>query len=152
MIGAGSFAARAVGPMAYIKSPDKGTPGVEVTVELKAGPNTGERIQWVGWLTDRTLSRTTEALSYMGWDGSDPETVTRQEFVAVVEHEEYTAASGETRTRARVAWINDATGGGRLTPMTNTEVAGAQERLRAAFAALKVKSAVVAKADDDVRF
>ncbi len=58
MIRTGSFAARAAAPLEFVKSPERGTPGVQVHIELKAGPNMGERIEWIGWLTDATMART----------------------------------------------------------------------------------------------
>jgi len=140
MIGTGSFAAKAAGPLEFVKSPEKGTPGVKVVVELKAGPNTGERIEWIGWLTDATTARTGESLALMGYDGSSPDTVMIKEFIAVIEHEQYTNKAGEAKTRARVAWINDPTGGGRMDPMSKSEIAGAQQRLKAALTAAKSKA------------
>ena len=150
MIATGNFAAKGAAPLEFVKSPEKGTPGVKVAVELKAGPNTGERIEWVGWLTDKTTHRTGESLTLMGYDGSDPATVTRKEFIAVIEHETYNNAAGEQKTRARVAWINDPSGGGRMDPMTAPEVAGAKERLKAAMAAAKAPKST--GKDEDVRF
>ena len=154
MIGTGSFAAKAVSPLEFIKSPEKGTPGVKVVVELQAGENKGERIDWIGWLTDATTARTGESLTLMGYDGSDPASIQRKEFIAVIEHEQYTNKAGESKTRPRVSWINDPSGGGRLDPMSGAEVAGAKERLKAALTAAKAKagSKPTGNADDEPRF
>ena len=152
MIATGSYAAKASGPLEFVKSPEKGTPGVQVTLELKAGPNTGERITWIGWLTDSTTSRTGESLSLMGYDGRTAESVMQKEIVAVIEHEQYTNKAGEPKTRARVAWINDPTAGGRMDPMSSAEVAGAQQRLAAAVTAAKAKAGKASNSDDDVKF
>jgi hypothetical protein len=152
MIATGSFASKAAGPLEFIKSPDKGTPGVKVVVELKAGPNIGERIEWIGWLTDKTTVRTGESLGIMGYDGNDAASVMKKEFIAVIEHETYKNAAGEDKTRARVAWINDPSGGGRLDPMTAPEVAGAKERLKAAMTAAKAKASKPVDPDSEPRF
>lgn len=152
MIGTGSFAAKAASPLEFIKSPEKGTPGVTVAIELKAGPNMGERIQWVGWLTDATEVRTGESLALMGYDGESPDSVMRKEFIAVIEHEEYKNKDGATKTRARVAWINDPSGGGRLDPMTAPEMADAKARLKVAMLAMRAKAAKPASAEDEPRF
>lgn len=152
MIKTGSFAAKAAGPLEFVKSPEKGTPGVKVTVELKAGENLGERIEWIGWLTDATTVRTSESLALMGYDGSDPESVMRKEFIAVIEHESYTNKAGESKQRPRVAWINDPSGGGRMDPMTTPEIAGAKERIKAALAAAKAKAAKPTNPEDEPRF
>lgn len=152
MIGTGSFIAKAAAPLEFVKSPEKGTPGVKVQVELKAGPNSGERIEWIGWLTDATTQRTGESLSLMGYDGSDPSSVMGKEFVAVVEHESYTNKAGEAKARPRVAWINDPSGGGRMDPMTAPEVAGAKERLKSAMLAAKNKTPKAVSPEDEPRF
>src|SRR5271166_4957657 len=110
MIGTGTFAARGVSHIEWSKSPEKGTPCAKVMVELKAGPNSGERIEWIGWLTEATTSRTGESLTLMGYDGKDDASVTGKEFLAVIEHEEYQNKAGETKSRARIAWINDPSG------------------------------------------
>lgn len=152
MIGTGSFAARAAAPLEFVKSPEKGTPGVSVHIELRAGPHMGERIEWIGWLTDATTARTGESLSFMGYDGSDPASVMQREFIAVVEQETYTNKAGESKVRPRVAWINDPSGGGRMDPMTAPEVAGAKERLKAALTAAKSKAVKAVSAEDEPRF
>ena len=149
MIATGSFAAKAAGPLEMVKSPEKGTPAAKVVIELKAGPNVGERIEWLGWLTDKTTERTAESLALMGYDGSNELSVMNKEFIAVIEHEEYTNKAGEKKMRPRVAWINDPSGGGRLDPMTATEVAGSKERLKAALTAAKAKAGKAVVKDDD---
>ena len=152
MIKTGSFAAKAASPLEFIKSPEKGTPGVKVTIELKAGENNGERVEWIGWLTEKTTQRTQESLALMGYDGDSEASVMKKEFIAVIEHETYNNAAGEEKTRPRVAWINDPSGGGRLDPMTSSEVSGAKERLKAAATAAKAKAKGSGKAEDEPRF
>jgi hypothetical protein len=148
----GSFAAKAAKPLEFIKSPEKGTPGVKVLVEIKAGPSSGERIEWIGWLTDKTTQRTGESLTLMGYDGESPESVMKKDFIAVIEKEQYKNTAGEDKERFRVAWINDPSGGGRLDPMNAAEVTGAKERLKAAMTAAKAKASKPTNAEDEPRF
>ena len=151
MIATGSY--RAIGVSASLeKSPDKGTEGVRVTIRLEEGSDKGAQIDWVGWLTDKTLARTAESLALMGYDGENLETVRSKAFVVVIEHEAFTRNNGESATRARVAWINDPTGGGRMDPMNVAEVAGAKARLKAAMALAKQKSAKPLDPADEPRF
>jgi hypothetical protein len=152
MIATGSYAVRAAEPLSFVKSPEKGTPGVKVTLRLEAGPDKGAHIEWIGWLTDATTARTSESLALLGYDGNDPASVMTKEAIGVIEHEEYTKKSGEKAQRPRVAWINDPTGGGRMDPMTPAETAGAKERLKAAFAAAKAKAGKPVDPADEPRF
>lgn len=151
MIASGSFKARGT-ELAYAKSPDKGTPCVTVTVRLEEGPDKGSLIDWVGWLTDRTIARTGESLALFGYDGEDPKTVGLKEVIVVIEHEEYDRTNGEKATRARVAWVNDPNGAGRFQQMTAPEIAGAKDRLKAAMTAAKAKQPPSAVAADEKLF
>ena len=141
LIAAGKFRSKAVGPVSFGKSSKKETPGVTVKIQLLAGPNAGSTLDWAGWLGDATAERTSESLSLMGYDGDDPHSVVNgPEFDAVIEHEDYPAANGQTFQRARVQWINDPNGGSAgFVPMGATEVQSAKERLRIAAAAVKAK-------------
>ena len=94
-------------------------------------------------------SPTPPAALAAAWDGvvdelrkyDDPHSVVNgPEFDAVIEHEDYPAANGQTFQRARVQWINDPNGGSAgFVPMGATEVQSAKERLRIAAAAVKAK-------------
>lgn len=106
MIQSGTFKARGVSAT-VIKSQNKGTPGVSVTLRLEEGPDKGSMIDWTGWLTEGTKARTAESLALLGFDGQDLATITRKEVVAVIEHEEYTTETGEPRVSAKVRWLND---------------------------------------------
>lgn len=153
MIASGTFRSKAAGPLEFVKSPDKGTPGVKVIVQFKEGPDAGSTLEWIGWLSDKTTARTGESLGYMGYDGSDPASVMRNEFISVVEHEEYTKTDGSVAKRPRIQWINDPNGaGGRMVPMSATEVVGAQDRLKAAMLAAKAKAAAPVNEEDIPRF
>ena len=123
MIGEGSFKARGVSA-SFGKSNTKGTPCVTVTLRLEDGPDKGQLIDWVGWLTDSTKARTAESLALLGFDGSDLKTCGANEIVVVIEHEEYTTEAGEVKQTARVRWINDpARGGSRMQAVTPVEQA-----------------------------
>ena len=152
MIATGNVRARAATPMSLVKSPDKGTPGVQITFRLLDGPDKDSAIDWIGWLSEKTTGRTAEALGLMGYDGDDPTTVTRKDVVLVIEHEEYSKADGTQAKRAKVAWVNDPSGGGRMEMMSVTEAAGAKDRLRAALMAVKSKAAASVKPEDEPRF
>jgi len=154
VISQGNYAGRGT-VLELIKSPEKGTPGCRVVMQILDGPDKGQTIEWIGWLSDRTSEKTTAALALMGYDGSDERSVSKRDVVLAIEHEEYTRANGESASRARVAWINDPSGGGRLVPMSSTEIAGTKDRLRSAMLALRgVKGPVQAPpmAVDDVEF
>lgn len=113
MINAGSFKARATGPLVVGESSVKKTPCVTVTLRLEDGPDAGSLIEWVGWLGEKSKARTAESLALMGFDGTDPSTVTRQEVVAVIDHEtNVSETTGKSFTEARVKWINDPARGG----------------------------------------
>lgn len=132
---------------------EKGTPGVQVTMTMKEGPDVGLSIEWIGWLTEKTSARTGESLALMGYDGSDDTTVGKRDVVSVIEHEPYTKKDGTPATRARVQWINDPAAGGQFVAMNAAEVAGAKERLKAAMLAAKAaKPAAAVDPEDELRF
>jgi len=105
----GTYIAKAIKPAALEKSPEKGTPCVRVTFKLADG---GATIDWVGWLTEKTRDRTVESLEYMGFDGTDLETVTKNDVQIVIEPEEYENDKGEKKTTMRVKWVNSLGGRG----------------------------------------
>ena len=121
MISPGTYRVRGVSA-SMGKSPKKGTLGVTVSLQILEGTHAGQVIDWTGWLTEATKQRTAESMALLGFDGTDLATMTTREALAVVEHEDYTTESGETKTAARVAWINDpARAGARLQPVEKAE-------------------------------
>jgi len=122
---------------------------VKVRCEYLEGPNKGQSIEWIGWLSEKTVARTGESLEIMGYDGSDPETVTKNTFQGVTELEDYTNTAGETKQRPRLQWIN---GASRMVAMNAAEVAGAKDRLKSALMALKAKAGKPATPEDEPRF
>lgn len=121
MIGAGTFKARGVSA-ALGKSNQKGTPCVTITFRLEEGPDKGQMIDWVGWLTEATKARTAESMAICGFDGADLKTCCAKDVVLVLEHEEYTNTAGEKKVAARVRWVNDPSrGGARMQGVTPVE-------------------------------
>ncbi len=98
MIAEGKYVATPV--RAELTSTSKGTDYVGVTFTVEGQQ---EKITWSGWLTDKTVDRTLEALRTMGWEGEEiTELATVNRTVSItVSHEEF---NGETRPR--VQWIN----------------------------------------------
>jgi hypothetical protein len=136
-IESGTYTMKATGPAKLVKSPEKGTPGIEVICQYMDGPNVGKTIEWIGWLTEQTIARTGESLGHMGYDGSDLSTVTRQCFQGVTEYETYDKTDGSQGERPRLKWIN---GASRMESMSPAEMTGAKDRLRAAMLAVKAKA------------
>lgn len=108
MITPGTWKARAV--EGTLKKPKEGAlPYVGVGFTILEGPNEGQSITWYGYLTEKTLQRTMEALGYCGWQGDmldDLTGITDNDVYLVVEHEP--DQNGELR--AKVRWVNS--GGG----------------------------------------
>lgn len=126
MIQPGNYIARALKPATLEKSPKQGTPCVRVTFQLSDG---GAAIDWVGWLTEKTKDRTVESLEYMGFDGTDLSTVTKNEVQLVIEPEEYENDKGEKKTAMRVKWVNRI-GGGAMSALDAAEEQRIRQDLR----------------------
>jgi hypothetical protein len=144
MIEAGSFLSKAVSPITWQQSTTGKSDQVSVRVQLLEGTDSGQVIVWRGFLSDKAIERTLEALENMGWDGERDDSVTSgSTFVSVVQHEEY-----EGKTRARIAFINDpAGGGGNYEPMPEPQKNAAKARLRALAAATKAANGGAASFD-----
>lgn len=145
MLQSGTYTMQAAGPGELMKSPEKETPGVRVICRYLDGPNEGQTIEWIGWLSDKAIARTGESLVNMGYDGEDLSTVTRNKFQGVTEDEEYDKADGSKGTRARLKWIN---GGSRMVAMSAPEATGAKDRLKAAMLAAKAAKPAAPPAED----
>lgn len=65
-------------PLGYVfgKSKNKGTDQVSVTFQFEGGPNSGKRMTWNGFFTEKAAERTLEALEHCGWDGSSLKAMT----------------------------------------------------------------------------
>jgi hypothetical protein len=86
---------------------EKGTPCAQVACSLLEGPDKGQTIEYVGWITEATEARTAESLALFGYDGENATTITRNKVALVIEHEDYTTNAGASKKRARVKWVND---------------------------------------------
>lgn len=149
IIAAGTYKAKAIKAEAG-KSANKGTDQVSVLFNIESGPHAGQEITWIGYFTEKTADRTIDSLMICGWDGEDYTMfsgVSKNTVDIVVEHETYVhEASGEERTRARVAWVNDPNRvvGGK--PMSAGELTDFAARMRGRVLAMKEKRA---KGGDD---
>jgi hypothetical protein len=147
MIPAGTYESQAVSDAVFSMSSKKGTQQVVVTMGTTAGT-----IDWIGYMSEATLIRTTESLIAMGYDFSDNASVRKNKVSIVVEHEEF-----EGKLRARVRWVNGLDTAARYTAMSASEESLVKSRLKATALALRAKQgAGVAKASappaDDVPF
>jgi hypothetical protein len=113
MLDAGNYRARAI--EAALGETETGKEQVAVQFQLL---DLEQTITWYGYFTDKTLETTFKALRTAGWKGQDLTDLSdlcapaeTPEVTLVVEHETYTnPETGESKTRARVRWVNG-TGG-----------------------------------------
>jgi hypothetical protein len=129
----GQYTAVATSTESYVQfgtSSLKKTPQVVVNFEIVGGEYAGHRVPWVGFFSEKTATRTIEALRYMGFKGDDLMDALAQQLnnqvTIVVEHNSYAdKETGELKTNARVAWVNKtgASGGMQLKePMKTNEL------------------------------
>lgn len=107
------------------KSTEKGTAGVQATIRCFPKEGTTEDAfdrTWTGWLTEKALERTLDALETMGYQFPDGQLNAIAEgkgfepgrkFSVVIEPEDYQDKDGNTKTAERIRWINPL--GGRAT-------------------------------------
>lgn len=116
-----------------------------VSADFEVTTDDGEvfTVEWRGWLTEKTETRTLESLRLMGWTGDDVygdlagEGALRNKVKVDVRHEEY-----KGKTTARVSFIN----GPDLDPVaTEKKREAIRERLRKKAKAIPVAPPV----DDD---
>lgn len=84
----------------------KGDDYISVDFEVATMDEDIFKVEWRGWLTDKTMERTLKSLRLMGWEGDDIygdlSTAKRNKVQIDVRHEEY-----KGKTTARVAFINE---------------------------------------------
>ena len=133
MIPAGTYEAQAISDAVFSKSSKKGTEQVVVTLAVITAEGGGS-IDWISYLSEAAIGRTTEALIAMGYDFANNASVRTNKVSIVVEHEEY-----EGQLRARVKWVNSLDTAARYNVMTGTEESLVKARLKAAALSLKAK-------------
>ncbi len=126
----GSYRARAVASH-YDLSSQKLTPFAKITFEIIEGPEKGRQIDWIGYLSEKTMERTVESLRNCGYAGNNPEELSNcgpnaiagllpREVQIVTQHKEFRGSVSD-----EVRWVNEVgqSGGDML------------DAIRAAFAA-----------------
>lgn len=112
-------------PMAirFIKSPKKGTLGLEIMFEFLEGA-TQERMAFVTWLSEAALDRSMDMLvNTLGYNGSevtdsngiltDPNVINFKRQVSLtVEIESYTNDQGKTFSKPKIKYVNPIAGSG----------------------------------------
>lgn len=90
-----------------------GTGNEQIVVMFELADQSGRRIGWYGYFTDKTFDRTVESLRHLGWTGDNLADFTaglpadaNQEVEIVIDHE----PDQEGNDRARVRWINSGRG------------------------------------------
>jgi hypothetical protein len=114
MLDAGTYRARAI--EAALGETETGKE--QIAVQFQLLDLEGQQITWYGYFTEKTLETTFKALRTAGWKGQDLTDLSdlcapaeTPEVHLIVEHETYeNPQTGETKTRARVRWVNG-TGG-----------------------------------------
>lgn len=103
----------------FVKSPEKGTPGIEVAFEFME-PSTGalERLMWIGWLSERAIENTMNVLTnILGCNGNeqtdengvfkDPKFLDYgREVALVVELEKYLDKDNNEKFSPKIKWVN----------------------------------------------
>ena len=132
--------------MRRIKSPAKGTDGIEIAFEFEE-PSTGtmERLFWQQWITPNTIERCVNTLkNVLGWNGdeavnenghfSHPEVLDWGSKVRlVVEQENYTNKDGEEKSKMKIQWVNSLTAGSQFSDCSPEECRKPIPGLRAEF-------------------
>lgn len=109
--------------MRFIKSPKKGTEGIEIAFAVLGNDGKENYVIWTGWLTVDTVERTKDSMMICGWnkdmttnsDGvfTHPNALNKVDPVSLtLETENYTNEKGEARSKTKVAFINRLGGGG----------------------------------------
>ncbi len=155
---AGDHLAKPLGARAISSS--KGTPGIEVRFQLQ----TGDTINWVGWLTPNAMERTMETLvGVLGFNGDDavdeqsrfkPSSLNLEKEVKLVVEME----TRDGKTYPKVSWVNsvDSVMGFKSIEPKSVKGTLAQLGFKAAFITTKQKLGLTAPApemeDDSVPF
>lgn len=89
-----------------VDTTNSGTDFISADFEIVDMDENKFKVEWRGWLTEKTMERTLKSLRLMGWDGDDIyedlSSAKRNKVQIDVRHEEY-----KGKTTARVAFINE---------------------------------------------
>lgn len=132
----GSYPARAVEHK--LGEGANGGEQVVVTFELTQGEHKGQRINWRGFFTEKTVERTLESLEYCGWDGESIAKLSglgSKEVEIVLENEE----GQDQKTYLRVRWVNKIRGATVKKELDRGRVLALEEKLKGAMLARKQK-------------
>lgn len=107
----GKYIAKALG--GRFGKAETGTAGVSVDFEIVGPSNVGERISWIGWLSEKAYERTVETLVKIGYDESQGSACVDgvftlpnpKEFELVIEHE--AGIKNPEKTYPKVKFVND---------------------------------------------
>jgi hypothetical protein len=143
MLDAGTYRAKAV--EAALGETDTGKE--QVAVQFRLLDFEPQTITWYGYFTEKTTESTFRALRTAGWKGQDLMDLSdlcapaeTPEVHLVVEHETYTNTAGETKTQAKVRWVNG-TGGLAIKKALDPNKAKAfAARMKGQFAAYDAQS------------
>ena len=153
---AGTYKARATEVMLG-NSRTKGTPVVGVQFVVMDGVSAGQKINWNGYLTEKTAERTIESLQHCGWEGDDLSElakglhgINKNEVEIVVEMEAYqgTDADKQGNMYPKVQWVNQPGGRGPKfggDAMDVSQLANFGKRFKGVAMALKAKRGTTPK-------
>jgi hypothetical protein len=125
-------------PGAALGYTSKGTESVGVEFVLK---ESGQRVSWYGYFSEKTTERTIEALRFCGWTGQDLSDLSEigqdqnVEVNLVIEQEEY-----EGKVRAKVQWVNRAGGLAMASPLDANQAKSFAQRMKGAVLAFDQKT------------
>ena len=128
MIPEGSYLAKVTMPLTWHQHSEGKSDQVSTRFILLEGNGNGQTIAWRGALKEgKAEELTIQALEAMGYDFDSDASVVGKDAVVVVRHEEY-----DGKTQVRIAFVNDAGGGGgKYVPMPEPLKNAAKARLKA---------------------
>ncbi len=116
MLNAGKFSARPTGAELGISG--GGTNQIGIAFELLDGPDAGQSITAYRYFSDAAVKYALKDMRTCGWLGDDVGNLAsigadgNLVVQLVIEHEDFTNNEGETKTSAKVKWINSLSIGG----------------------------------------
>lgn len=104
----GRFKARAVDWQLGYSA--KGGEQIAIMFKLVGGEHDGQHLTWFGSFSEAAVDRTLESLRYCGWASDDLAKIddlgTNEVELDVIEEEYTNPATGETKLRSKVNWVN----------------------------------------------